>query len=93
MSDEQRNGGSGAVVAIVLVLGILFLLGVIVLVGGALFFVATPVPGNMNIQMPPKMAVAPVPVEMEQPPLADLESGGDKVENADTKSAPTETKE
>lgn len=83
MGDERRNGGGGAVVAIVLVLGILFLLGVIVLVGGALFFVATPVPGNMNIQMPPKMTVAPVP---------ELESG-DKVENADPQSPPTETKE
>ncbi len=91
MGDERRNGGGGAVVAIVLVLGILFLLGVIVLVGGALFFVATPVPGNMNIQMPPKMTVAPAPADMDQPPVADLESVG--VHAGPEDEAKAETKE
>lgn len=82
MGDERRNEGSGAVVAIVLILGILFLLGLIVVVGGAMVFVA--VPGDMNIQMPPASTVAPVPTDLAEPAAEGLESAGPQVENSDT---------
>jgi hypothetical protein len=73
MSDERRNEGGGAVIAIVLVLGIFLLLGVLVVFGGAFLFLARESPGNMQIQMPPVSKVAPAPVDSAEPSAVGLE--------------------
>lgn len=40
MGDERRGGGNGAVVAIVVVLGIIMLMGLVLVVGAGMFFFA-----------------------------------------------------
>jgi hypothetical protein len=84
MGDERRNEGNGAVVAIVLILGIVALLGVVVVVGGALLFVAESAP--VQIQTPPvSTTVAPAqPVPSEPDP--DLENVGTQIEKTDAPS-------
>ena len=74
--------GFFAVVAIVLILGILFLLGLIVVAGGAFLFVAR---SSSPMQMPTvTTTVAPVPTDVSEPVAVDLESSTGPIEKTDT---------
>ena len=91
MGDERRNDGSGAVVAIVLVLGILLLVGVVVVLGaGAFFFVAHDMPAP-----PQPVMIAPTPtlVAPPAPVAADLEPATSLEEVAPAPVAPAAPKE
>jgi hypothetical protein len=85
MGDDRRNEGSGAVVAIVLTLGIVVLLGILIVVGGAFFFVArtSDVQVMTTTAMPPPTASASAPADPIAEPgdLApvELDGGGTSV--------------
>lgn len=85
MGDDRRNEGSGAVVAIVLILGIAVLLGILVVVGGAFFFLART--SDMQVMtttaMPPPTASASAPADPIAEPgdfaPAEVDGGGTSV--------------
>lgn len=87
MGDDRRNEGSGAVVAIVVILGIVVLIGVLVVVGGAFLFLAS----TSNVQVittqampaPTTSASPATPAELQSEPEdqapVELEVGGTSV--------------
>jgi hypothetical protein len=72
MNDERGREGNGAVVAIVVVLGILCLLGVVVIVFGAGLFWVRSAP----MAMPPPTVATPAPVSQLSAVSADSSAKG-----------------
>jgi hypothetical protein len=68
MGDERRGGGNGAVVAIVVVLGIIMLIGVVLVVGAGMFFFA------FEAQSAPM--VAPLPTATMSLPVEEVKALG-----------------
>lgn len=65
MGDDRRGGGNGAVVAIVVVLGIIMLMGLVLVVGAGMFFFAFEA-RSVPLSAPaavPTTSTMPAPVE------------------------------
>jgi biopolymer transport protein ExbD len=68
MGDDRQNSGNGAVVAVVLVLGILVLGGLVLVVGGAmLFWVRSADVQVATMAFPPPVATSAVPTVQASP--------------------------
>lgn len=69
MGDDRRGGGNGAVVAIVVALGVIMLMGVVLVVGAGMFFFAFEAQ-SVPMNLPPPTATMSSPVEEVKLPEA-----------------------